>query len=102
MQQGKYGVTRYGFENAEAFMLMKYQSKDGTVTELLWNSRDGVTPFGIMAQEGEAECHRLTRMSCWRSCAVEKLSRNQLTCGAPNCRRKQKMARAKRRKARYA
>lgn len=31
----------------EAFCLMKYASKDGKEVEWLWNSRDGVTPFGL-------------------------------------------------------
>ncbi len=31
----------------EAFCLMKYQCKDCGYSETIWNSRDGVTPFGI-------------------------------------------------------
>ena len=31
--------------HGEAFMLMNYASDDGKVKEVLWNSRDGVTPF---------------------------------------------------------
>lgn len=34
---------------------MQYENKDGTVRELLWNSRDGVTPFCIMSADGETE-----------------------------------------------
>jgi hypothetical protein len=30
----------------EAFMLMEYVSEDGSETEVLWNSRDGVTERG--------------------------------------------------------
>jgi hypothetical protein len=35
----------------EAFCLMKYQAEDGT-SEILWNSRDGVTPFVIRLKPG--------------------------------------------------
>ncbi len=38
-------------------MLMKYASKDGSVVEYLWNSRDGVTPFGLMSQDDETELY---------------------------------------------
>lgn len=33
-------------QHGEAYCLMKYASKAGAI-EWLWNSRDGVTPFGI-------------------------------------------------------
>ncbi|NGO50482.1 hypothetical protein [Allomesorhizobium camelthorni] len=36
---------------AEAFMLMKYAGKAGEV-EWLWNSRDGVSPFGVSTGSG--------------------------------------------------
>lgn len=36
-----------GYKHPEAFCLMKYQSEDGEEEEILWNSRDGVTPFFI-------------------------------------------------------
>ena len=35
------------YKHREAFCLMLYRSKDGSEEETLWNSRDGVTPFGI-------------------------------------------------------
>ena len=35
-----------GFKHKEAFALMKYQNDDGHVM-WCWNSRDGITPFGI-------------------------------------------------------
>ena len=35
------------FGHAEAFMLMTYREVDGDSTLLVWNSRDGVTPFVI-------------------------------------------------------
>jgi len=35
---------------------MKYQSKDGT-SELIWNSRDGVTPFLIRLRSGAEAKH---------------------------------------------
>jgi len=42
-------------EYKEAFCLMKYQSDDGEVIELIWNSRDGVTPFVISARDGSRQ-----------------------------------------------
>lgn len=39
--------TEHGHKHAEAFHLMLYRSEDGMETEILWNSRDGVTPFII-------------------------------------------------------
>lgn len=42
-------------ESADAFMLMLYASKDNSVTEYLWNSRDGVTPFGVNSRDGKVE-----------------------------------------------
>lgn len=33
--------------HVEAFMLMRYRSDDGTTERVIWNSRDGVTPFVI-------------------------------------------------------
>jgi hypothetical protein len=35
------------FQHREAFMLMKYVSEGGTDVKLIWNSRDGVTPFQV-------------------------------------------------------
>lgn len=35
------------FNHAEAFCLMNYKCEKCGKIELLWNSRDGVTPFGI-------------------------------------------------------
>jgi hypothetical protein len=43
------------FAHAEAFMVMLYESEDGRVAELVWNSRDGVTPFCIRSMDGRAE-----------------------------------------------
>lgn len=33
--------------HAEAFMLMRYRCRECSFSEFIWNSRDGVTPFGI-------------------------------------------------------
>lgn len=41
----------------EAFCLMEYTSKDGFLKEILWNSRDGVTPFIIMSVDGREMRH---------------------------------------------
>lgn len=40
-------ATEKGHSHGEAFMLMWYACKDCGHRERLWNSRDGVTPFGI-------------------------------------------------------
>lgn len=42
-------------QHGEAFCLMEYASKDGSHREFIWNSRDGVTPFCIGAEDGTAE-----------------------------------------------
>lgn len=41
------------YNHAEAFALMKYVSDDGTERELIWNSRDGVTPFTTTCIHGD-------------------------------------------------
>lgn len=38
----------------EAWNLMQYASGDGEHTEILWNSRNGVTPFGITAADDDS------------------------------------------------
>jgi hypothetical protein len=43
------------YDHAEAFHLMTYQSEDGETTEIIWNSRDGVTPFFIAGKDGVTE-----------------------------------------------
>jgi hypothetical protein len=43
--------------HGEAFCLMQYRSEDGTETETLWNSRDGVTPFYILSRSGKKMIH---------------------------------------------
>lgn len=45
--------------HAEAFCLMRYESKDGRIVELLWNSRDGVTPFMILSKDGKTQLHHV-------------------------------------------
>lgn len=42
--------------HAEAFALMQYECKKCHAVELIWNSRDGVTPFGVDCRQcgGEA------------------------------------------------
>ena len=46
-------------KHAEAFALMRYESRDGRVVEYLWNSRDGVTPFGLNAKDGKTVLHHV-------------------------------------------
>lgn len=45
------------YKHKEAFCIMQYRSKDGTEAEQLWNSRDGVTPFGITSRNGKQMYH---------------------------------------------
>lgn len=45
------------YQHKEAFCLMKYRSDDGTEEELIWNSRDGVTPFVITLRSGKFARH---------------------------------------------
>lgn len=45
------------YNHAEAFCLMKYRSDDGTEEEVIWNSRDGVTPFVITLKSGNSATH---------------------------------------------
>lgn len=47
----------HGHEYGEAFMLMKYASQDGLIVEYIWNSRDGVTPFGIIDRSGKVSLY---------------------------------------------
>ncbi len=49
--------ARWGMEynHPEAFNMMKYASDDRTVVEFIWNSRDGVTPFMVMSQDGKTQ-----------------------------------------------
>lgn len=39
------------YTHAEAFNLMTYESRDGALVRVIWNSRDGVTPFGVTDPE---------------------------------------------------
>lgn len=51
------------FNHTEAFCLMTYASEDRTIIEVLWNSRDGVTPFCILnAVGGQVELQHVN----WR------------------------------------
>lgn len=45
------------FAHQEAYCLMQYDADDGTETEVVWNSRDGVTPFGITLRSGKPATH---------------------------------------------
>jgi hypothetical protein len=45
------------YQHSEAFCLMKYRSDDGTEEEIIWNSRDGVTPFVITLPSGKTASH---------------------------------------------
>jgi len=43
--------------HAEAFCLMRYEADDGSEDEIIWNSRDGVTPFVITLRSGKTARH---------------------------------------------
>lgn len=45
------------YKHAEAFCLMTYRSDDGSEEEIIWNSRDGVTPFVITLRSGKEARH---------------------------------------------
>jgi hypothetical protein len=51
--QGGATPHRYG----EAFKKMLYRSDDGTESEIVWNSRNGVTPFIITSKSGKSLSH---------------------------------------------
>lgn len=40
-------ATQYGHRHGEAFMLMRYRCEKCGKQEMIWNSRDGVTPFAV-------------------------------------------------------
>ena len=46
-----------GHQHAEAFCLMTYATDDRTLVEVIWNSRDGVTPFGVRSVDGREMTH---------------------------------------------
>lgn len=45
------------YNHQEAFCLMKYRTDDGLEEEIIWNSRDGVTPFVIPFLSGKSGTH---------------------------------------------
>jgi len=45
------------YNHSEAFCLMKYRSDDGEEEEIIWNSRDGVTPFVLSLRSGKTAQH---------------------------------------------
>jgi hypothetical protein len=45
------------YKHREAFCLMTYRSDDGSTEEVLWNSRDGVTPFMLKSRDGKMMQH---------------------------------------------
>lgn len=50
-------AIKRGYRHGEAFCLMQYQDKVTGEIEVLWNSRDGVTPFGIRSRAGNESFH---------------------------------------------
>jgi hypothetical protein len=56
MRAALVATTSARYNHAEAFALMTYQAEDGE-REVIWNSRDGVTPFVIMLRSGKEARH---------------------------------------------
>ena len=48
--------TQHGHSHKEAFCVMQYQCSECEHEERIWNSRDGVTPFGLECPK----CHKPT------------------------------------------
>lgn len=46
-----------GHDYVEAYCLMLYRAKDGSEEETIWNSRDGITPFGVNLRSGKPAEH---------------------------------------------
>jgi len=46
-----------GYRHVEAFCLMTYRADDDSEEEVIWNSRDGVTPFVISLRSGKQAKH---------------------------------------------
>lgn len=45
------------YRHAEAYCWMTYTADDGAESELIWNSRDGVTPFVVTLRSGRTATH---------------------------------------------
>ena len=54
------------YKYKEAFCIMTYKCKDCGAEEIIWNSRDGVTPFGIncVACKGQMDHVRWNEDKC--------------------------------------
>ena len=50
-------MNKPAFVHGEAFCLMTYEADDGSEREIVWNSRDGVTPFVISLRSGKPARH---------------------------------------------
>lgn len=57
LEERLHRVKNGGYLHKEAYCLMKYASRDGSEVEWIWNSRDGVTPFGIHSRSGAEMSH---------------------------------------------
>jgi hypothetical protein len=56
MEQSQSRLTKRGHRHVEAFCRMTYADKEGN-REIIWNSRDGVTPFICHSREGKEQQH---------------------------------------------
>lgn len=50
-------VPAFGWKCGDAYKLYKYQSNVTGLVEWIWNSRDGVTPFGLIGKDGTEAQH---------------------------------------------
>lgn len=62
-----------GFQHKEAFCLMNYRCQRCNQVELLWNSRDGVTPFIVRCAQPECK-GEMQHIDFWRDRPVGELS----------------------------
>lgn len=57
LKQRANDATRYGFNHVEAYCVMLYATTTGSEREIIWNSRDGVTPFIVFSRSGHEMQH---------------------------------------------
>lgn len=57
MNDTKPPAVEHGHDHAEAFCLMQYKDEVTGEVEIIWNSRDGVTPFAIQSPAGNEARH---------------------------------------------
>lgn len=51
------GAANNQYQHAEAYCLMRYRDEVTGKIEVIWNSRDGVTPMGVRSRTGNMSTH---------------------------------------------